>query len=368
MALIVSDTVAVPAAVFTTNQIKAAPVKWDIKVVEHDGAQAIVINSGNANACTGEQGKADTHAMAALTAGLLKTTPDKVFVCSTGTIGKPLPMDKIVDGIETLVDSLSPDNGMDAAKAILTTDLVTKTITSEIEIDGHPIRLTGIAKGSGMIEPNMATMLAFILTDANVDKHSLQCALRAATETSFNRITVDGDQSTNDSVIVLANGHAGNELLTQDSNGWDTFFHAMKTMLFEMAMMILRDGEGVTKLVTIRVIGAASNGEANEAAQAVANSMLNKTAWKGSRPNWGRIMDAVGYSHAQVQEERIDITYDAVPAVRGGMVYSEYSEKDASAVVSQKEFTIHINLNIGSGEAIVYSCDFTEDYVRINEK
>jgi glutamate N-acetyltransferase / amino-acid N-acetyltransferase len=367
MALLVSDVPAVPAGVFTTNQIKAAPVKWDMKVVKDDVAQAIVINSGNANACTGQQGIADTHAMASLTAGLLETTPEQIFVCSTGTIGKPLPMEKIIDGIEDLAEALSPENGMDAAEAILTTDLVTKTITTEIGIDETPVRLTGIAKGSGMIEPNMATMLAFILTDAHIDKQTLQCALRASTDSSFNRITVDGDQSTNDSVIALANGKAGNALLNEDSKDWDLFSKTLQEMLFELAMMIMRDGEGVTKLVTVQVQGAASDGEANEAAQAVANSNLNKTAWKGTRPNWGRVVDAIGYSHAQVVEEKIDVSYGDVPAVRGGTVYSEYCEADAVAVVSKNEFTININLNIGDGEATVYSCDFTEDYVRINE-
>jgi glutamate N-acetyltransferase/amino-acid N-acetyltransferase len=366
MALIVSDAPSVTAGVFTTNQIKAAPVKWDIQVVEHNRSRAIVMNSGVANACTGVKGEADTQAMAALTAGTLGVDPADVFVCSTGTIGKFLPMDKIADGIEALFENLSPDNGQDAAEAMMTTDLVPKSLSVEIEIDGKPVRITGLAKGSGMIEPNMATMLAFILTDANVEKHALQCALRAATDTTFNRISVDGDQSTNDSVIALANGMAGNETLTQSSRDWNLFFQTLEKLMFELAMMIVRDGEGATKLVTVRVIGAASNGEADEAARAVANSMLNKTAWAGKRPNWGRIMDAIGYSHAQVQENRVDITYDAVPVVRGGMAFEETSIEDAVEVVSKNEFTIHINLNLGAGEAVVYTCDCTEDYVRIN--
>ena len=366
MALIVSDAPSVTAGVFTTNQIKAAPVKWDIQVVEHNRSRAIVMNSGVANACTGTQGETDTQAMAALTASPLGVEAADVFVCSTGTIGKFLPMDKIFNGIEKLYKHLSPDNGLDAAEAMMTTDLVPKSLTVEIEIGGKPVRLTGLAKGSGMIEPNMATMLAFILTDAKVEKHALQCALRAATDTSFNRISVDGDQSTNDSVIALANGMAGNEQLTQESADWNLFFQTLENMLFALAMMIVRDGEGATKLVTVKVIGAGSNGEADEAARAVANSMLNKTAWAGKRPNWGRIMDAIGYSHAQVQENRVDITYDDVPLVRGGMAYPEASIDDAVAVVSKDAFTIHINLNLGSGEAVVYTCDCTEDYVRIN--
>jgi len=336
-------------------------------VVEQANARAIIMNSGVANACTGQQGATDVQTMATLTANKLNAKAEEIFVCSTGTIGKFLPMDKIADGINILFDDLSPRNGLDAAEAMMTTDLASKTITTKIEIDGKSVRLTGLAKGSGMIEPNMATMLAFILTDAHVEKNALQCALRIATDTSFNRISVDGDQSTNDSVLAMANGMAGNEQLNQNSPAWDLFFKTLKKMLFDLAMMIVRDGEGATKIVTVRVIGAATNGEADEAARAVANSMLNKTAWAGKRPNWGRVMDAIGYSHSQVQEDRVDITYDAVPAVRGGMAYTEYSEEDAIAVVSQDAFTIHINLNLGCGEAVVYSCDCTEEYVRINE-
>ncbi len=366
MALIVSDVPAVSAAVFTTNQIKAAPVKWGLQVAGHATAQAIVMNSGNANACTGPQGAADTEATAVLTAGHLDVKPKNIFVCSTGTIGKPLPMDKISGGVETLFKNLSMGNGLDAAEAMMTTDLVSKSMTVEIEIDGKPVRITGLAKGSGMIEPNMATMLAFIVTDAAVEKHALQCALRFATDTSFNRISVDGDQSTNDTVIALANGTAGNEILTQESEEWDLFFQTLEKMLFELAMMIVKDGEGATKVVTVRVIGAASNDEADQAARAVANSMLNKTAWAGNRPNWGRIIDAVGYSHAQVQENLIDITYDDAPAARGGMAYAEASEQDLIDAVSKEAFTIHINLNLGGGEAVVYTCNCTEEYVRIN--
>lgn len=366
MALLVSDIPAVSAAVFTTNQIKAAPVLWDVRVVEHPTARAIVMNSGIANACTGSQGLADTRAMAAQTAGPLNAATEEIFVCSTGSIGKPLPMDKISAGIEKLFKTLSPDKGQAAAKAMMTTDLVSKSLTVEIELGGKPVRLTGLAKGSGMIQPNMATMLAFILTDANMEKHALQCALRAATDATFNRISVDGDQSTNDSVIALANGSAGNEPITQNSEDWKLFFQTLEKMLFDLAMMIVRDGEGATKLVTIRVTGAASTGEADEAARAVANSMLNKTAWTGKQPNWGRVMDAIGYSHAQIQEDRVDITFDDVPLVRGGTANREASMDDAVAVVSKNEFTIHIHLNLGCSEAVVYTCNFTEDYVRIN--
>ena len=365
MALIVSDVIAETAAVFTTNQVKAAPVKWDIRVVEHDGARAIVMNSGNANACTGAQGLADAEAMAALAAGRLGILPVDVFVCSTGTIGKPLPMEKIAGGIKLLFDEASPEGGMDAAEAMMTTDLVSKTVTVEMDFDGIPARITGIAKGSGMIEPNMATMLAFIITDASVEKHTLQCALRAASDVSFNRITVDGDRSTNDTVICLANGLAGNERITQSSKHWNQFYQTLEKVLFDLSMMIVKDGEGATRVVTVRVSGAASDGEANEAARAVANSMLNKTAWAGKRPNWGRIMDAIGYSYAQVQENKVDIDYDDVPAVRNGMAAGT-PEEELVAAVSKEAFTINIDLNLGKGQAVVYTCNCTEDYVRIN--
>lgn len=367
MALIVSEAPAQSAAVFTTNQIKAAPVKWDIQVVKQDAARAIVINSGNANACTGIRGTGDTNTMAVRTAEQLRAKPEQIFVCSTGTIGKVLPMERVCPGIEALFKTLSDQGGADAVEAIMTTDLVPKSLTAEIEIDGQPVRLTGLAKGSGMIEPNMATMLGFILTDANIEKQALQCALRAATDLSFNRISVDGDQSTNDSVIMLANGLAGNTALNQDSKDWALFSETLQKMLFELAMMIVRDGEGATKLVTVRVSGAASNGEADAAARAVANSMLNKTAWTGTRLNWGRVMDAIGYSHAQVQEERVDIDFNDVSVVRGGTRHSQESEDKAVEVISADEFTIHIDLNLGGGEAVVYTCNCTEEYVRINK-
>ncbi len=365
MALIVSETPAVSAAVFTTNQIKAAPVKWDVQVLEHEKARAIVINSGNANACTGKQGMADTEAMATFTAKRLEINPSEIFVCSTGPIGKPLPMGKIAVGIQSLSEQLSSENGMDVAEAVMTTDLVTKTVTAEMNLDGTTARITGLAKGSGMIEPNMATMLAFILTDVAIEKHTLQCALQAATNTSFNRITVDGDRSTNDTVICLANGTVGNSPITLNSNHRKLFFKTLEDLLFRLSMMIVQDGEGATRVVTIEVNGAASDDEADKAARAVANSMLNKTAWAGTHPNWGRVMDAIGYSCAQIQENQVDIDYDDVPAVRGGLA-ANASEERLIEVVSKDAFTIHIHLNLGMGHSVVYTCNCTEDYVRIN--
>jgi len=366
MALLVSEVPAVSAAVFTTNQIKAAPVKWGMQVVKQDGTRAIVMNSGNANACTGEQGRIDTQETATHLAEKLDVEPSEIFVCSTGTIGKPLPMDKMNLGIEALWGNLSPDHGLDVAEAMMTTDRVPKSRTVDLEMGGKPVRITGLAKGSGMIEPNMATMLAFILTDAAVEKQALQNALRSATDNSFNRISVDGDQSTNDTVIALANGLAGPETLTQNSEDWGLFSQALEKVLFDLAMMIVKDGEGASRVVTVRVTGAVSHREADQAARSVANSMLNKTAWAGTRPNWGRVMDAIGYSKAQVQEERVDIAYDSAWAVQDGEACLETPEDEIIQIVSQKAFTIHIHLNLGDGEAVVYTCNCTEEYVRIN--
>jgi len=367
MALIVSDVPAVSAGVFTTNQVKAAPVKRDMQVVEKETARAIVINSGIANACTGARGTGDCEAMAALTAGAIGCAAKEVFVCSTGSIGKLLPMEKISGGIEKLADRLASDNGLAVAEAILTTDTTIKTVVRNIQLGGKPVRIVGIAKGSGMIEPNMATMLAFITTDGAIEKHALQHALRLATDTSFNRITVDGDRSTNDTVLCLANGAAGNTPLTQRSREWKKFAQTLEKILFALAMKIVADGEGATRVVTVNVTGAATNGEADEAARAVANSLLNKTAWAGTRPNWGRIMDALGYSYAQVQEEKVDIDYDAVPAVCKG-VTADTAPARLTAAVSREAFTININLNLGGGQAVVYTCNCTTDYVRINEE
>lgn len=363
--VVVSDRPAACAGVFTTNQVKAAPVRWDQKVVRRGVARAVVVNSGNANACTGAQGAQDVKTTAEEAARLLGIDPEEVLVCSTGVIGKPLPMKKLVAGLDSLVPRLSAEGGEDAARAIMTTDTRRKTVTARFKVDGRPITLTAFAKGAGMIHPKMATMLGFFFTDAAVSVTALDRALRQSVERSFNRITVDGDMSTNDTCLILANGVAGNRPLGPRHHDWPRFSEALEQAALELAKKIARDGEGATKLITVRVEGARNAAEADAAARAVANSLLVKTCWHGDYPNWGRIMDALGYSSAKVVESKVDILYDDLPAVRGGMATDTPIEA-LSAVQRREFFTLTIRLGLGKGRAEVYTCDCSEEYVRIN--
>lgn len=363
--LVVSDRPAACAGVFTTNQVKAAPVKLDQAVVKRGIARAVVTNSGNANACTGARGMRDAKAMAALTAKLLKIKTAEVLVCSTGAIGKPMPMNTITAGIRAIVPQLAPDGGNAAADAIMTTDTRKKTATVRLAIDGKPVVLTAFAKGAGMIEPNMATMLGYFFTDAAVEPRALQQALKQAVDASFNRISVDGDMSTNDTCLFLANGAAGNQPLHPKHKEWPIFASALFVMALDLAKKIARDGEGATKLITVRVEGARTDAEADAAARAVANSMLVKTCWHGDYPNWGRIMDAIGYSPAKVDESKVDIFYDTLAAVRKG-VAAKTSIQALSQVQQQEHFTITIRLHLGKGQSEVYTCDCSEEYVKIN--
>ncbi len=363
--LAVSDRPAAGAGVFTTNQVQAAPVKLDREVVKKKTARAIIVNSGNANACTGAKGMRDAKAMQALTAKLLKVKAGEVLVCSTGAIGKPMPMNTINAGIAQIVPALAPAGGPDAALAIMTTDTRKKTATIQLSIDGKPVTITAFAKGAGMIEPNMGTMLGFFFTDAAVEPRALQHALKQAVDASFNRISVDGDMSTNDTCLFLANGAAGNKPLTPKHKEWGAFTSALFVVALDLAKKIAADGEGATKLITVRVEGARSDADADAAARAVANSMLVKTCWNGDYPNWGRIMDAIGYSAAKVDESKVDIFYDSLQAVRRG-VATKTSVQSLSNVQRQKQFTIRIHLHLGKGQADVYTCDCSEEYVRIN--
>lgn len=365
MMLVVSDGPAACAGVFTTNQVKAAPVVLDQDVVRRRTARAIVVNSGNANACTGARGMRDAQTMAVLTAQLLKISPEDVLVCSTGAIGKPMPMNTVKAGLRLLPPALSPDGGEAAAEAIMTTDTRRKTATVTLPVDGKTVTLTAFAKGAGMIEPNMATMLGFFLTDAAVEPHALQHALKQAVDASFNRISVDGDMSTNDTCLLLANGAAGNKPLHAGHKAWPRFTAALQVVALDLAKRIARDGEGASKLITVRVRGARSDAEADAAARAVANSMLVKTCWNGDYPNWGRIMDALGYSPAKVDERKVDLFYDKLAAVRKG-VATKTTVKALSAVQKQERFTITADLHLGKGESEVYTCDCSEEYVRIN--
>jgi len=366
LALIVSDPIATVAGVFTTNQVSAAPVKLCRERLIGGSAAAVIVNSGNANACTGSEGLADARQMTAWTAAALAVEEAQVFVCSTGHIGARLPMDVIESGIPDAVAALSVDGGKLAAEAIMTTDIRIKHWTVRLEVNGAPVIVSGIAKGAGMIEPNMATMLSFLMTDAAVAPEALQTALTNAVNQSFNRITVDGDQSTNDTVLLLANGAAEHgDPLQPDHPDWSAFQAALQEVTLELALKIVQDGEGANKQVTITVAGAQRDADADRIARAIANSFLVKTSWAGAYPNWGRVMDAIGYARAPVQEDRIDIWYDEHHAVHGGL-FTGIDLDVLRKVILQPAFHLRIDLHLGEGAAVVYTCEITEEYVRIN--
>ncbi len=355
LALIVSDVPATVAAVFTRNQVKAAPVRLDMQHVRCGRARAIVANSGNANACTGALGMIHARAMATGVARRLGCPTEQVLVCSTGRIGVTLPIVKIEAGIKKLLQSVSRTGAHNAALAILTSD----TRPKECAVRVGPFHVGGIAKGAGMIHPNMATMLAFITTDAAVPRAALQRALRAAVNQSFNRISVDGDMSTNDTVVCMANGLAGKVPMP-------AFQEALNHVCAELAKMIVQDGEGVTKFVTVNVHSAASDRDAELAARAVSNSVLVKTSWCGGDPNWGRILDALGYSRARVNADLVDVFYDGVPAVKRGTAARTPMAK-LKKIVAQPAFTIDIHLHLGRGHCRMHTCDLTEKYVEMNK-
>ncbi|MBL7075990.1 MAG: bifunctional glutamate N-acetyltransferase/amino-acid acetyltransferase ArgJ [Kiritimatiellae bacterium] len=368
VALLLSDRDAALAGTFTSNRLAAAPVALCRERVALGVGRAVIVNSGNANAATGAQGRQDADRMAILTAEAVGLSAEAVCVCSTGTIGVPMPMAKLEAGIKAAAGALSEDGGAAAARAIMTTDLVPKEIALELTIDGKPVRIGGMAKGSGMIDPNMATMLAYLATDAAVETAALQDMLREAVQDSFNRITVDGDESTNDTVLFLANGAAGNTPLQTNHPDWALFVKAVREVCGRLARMIVTDGEGATKFVTVTVQGAASDGEARQAARAIANSLLVKTSWFGCDPNWGRIYDAVGYAGVQVDPDTIEIKLDDCVAVSNGLVAGQTDLTSLEAVLKQDEFTVLVDLHVGSGSDTVYTCDCSYEYVRINSE
>jgi len=390
LALIVSEVPATVAGMFTTNQVCAAPVKVCIERVKQGAAQAIVVNSGNANACTGKQGMKDAREMTAVLAKQLHMSEEQVLVGSTGRIGVTLPMANVKSGILHALQILGNDaaHATEAAEAIMTSDTKPKQIAVEFTLDGKKVRIGGICKGAGMIQPGMsatgarpaalphgglhATMLCFITTDAAVEAKALQVALQEAVANSFNRITVDGDMSTNDTVLVLANGLAGNAECGARSAEFAKFQAALNHVTLELAKMIVRDGEGVHRVVTVRVNGARTIQDADAAARAVANSALVKTSWHGGDPNWGRIIDAIGYSPAAVVEEKVDIGYSAPDSKkilwslkRGQPTRATFKELCLAA--APKEFELHINLNLGKAGAVMYAADLTEHYVDFNK-
>jgi glutamate N-acetyltransferase / amino-acid N-acetyltransferase len=365
IALIHSPQPTVAAATFTTNRVKAAPVRISSAHLRSEDVRAVIANAGNANACTGLAGLENAKRMVAATAAALGLKPRQVMVCSTGRIGVQLPIEKMEATIATLPDCLRADGSLRAAKAIMTSDTFPKEIAAEFVIDGQTVRIGGIAKGAGMIDPNMATMLCFLTTDAAIGRKQLQTALSVAVDQSFNRITIDGDMSTNDSVIMLANGVAGNAPLKYASPGFKLFQRALDWVTRNLSRMIVEDGEGVTKFVEVHVNGAASLADARRAAEAIANSKLVKCAWFGNDPNWGRIMDTLGYSGVRMREELVDIYYDGLIAVKGGMASKTPFAKLQEAVAAKK-FTITIDLHVGSAEYTVYTTDLSVDYVKLN--
>ena len=363
LAVIFSVKRAAAAGMFTTNRVQAAPLQVNREHLRDGNAQAIVVNSKNANACTGEQGLVDARKTASITAEGLGIDPADVLVNSTGVIGVPLPMEHLERGLPQAIGELRADGWEDASEAILTTDTVPKKASATIAIDGKDITLCGIAKGAGMIAPNMATMLSFVVTDASIAPEALQACLSSAVGRSFNSITVDGDMSTNDTVLALANGEAGNTPLSGDAR--NAFQEALDGVCVSLAKQIARDGEGATKLITIRVTGAATQGDAKTVGLSVANSNLVKTAVFGRDPNWGRILCAIGYSGAAIQPELVSVSMAGIPIYADGSGLS-FDNSRAIQVLSRADVAIDIALGQGECQATVYTCDFTYDYVRIN--
>jgi len=364
LAVIFSKIPAKAAGIFTSNNIKAAPVLLDMERIKSGISQALIVNSGNANCCTGDKGLDDAKTMARSAASGLGISEDLVLVCSTGVIGEPLPIDKIQQAIPGLIDSLRPEGVYDLARAIMTTDTVPKTISRQGKIDGKTFTVIGVAKGSGMICPDMATMLCFICTDIDADHELLNNLLDKAVQRSFNRITIDGDTSTNDTVIVMANGLSGAVIKNPDHITY--FQNLLDDVLIDLAKQIVRDGEGATKFVEIYVKGALSDNDAYKIANTVANSNLVKTALFGEDANWGRIVAAAGRADVPLDEGKINIFFDDVLMVKNGMGCGKAVESEAAKVLMKPELRISIDLNMGSGCASVFTCDFSVEYVKIN--
>ena len=363
--ILMSERPATAAGTFTRNKVRAAPVRLSEERLRSGRCQAIVVNSGNANACTGERGVANAQRMTELTAAKLRIAIGDVIVASTGVIGVHLPMEKVDSGIGAI--SLNAMSGHEAARAIMTTDTRSKEAGCRIVIDGKTVTICGMAKGSGMIHPDMATTLAFITTDAAVSPTFLRRALSEATNSSFNQMTVDGDTSTNDCLIVLANGMAGNRAIDGSSADAATFQSALTWVAAELAKAVARDGEGATKFIEVIVEGAASVDDARRAAKSVVSSSLVKTAVYGADPNWGRVLCALGYSGAEMDERRVDLRIGDVRLMEAGEIL-EFDHKMAVAALSQPEIQIYANLNTGNARGVAWGCDLTEGYIEINGK
>lgn len=368
LSLVYSSSPARAAAVFTSNQVKGAPVLVSMQHLRGGTAQAIVASSGCANVCTGEQGIRDAREMTKLVGELLRIKPEHVLIAATGVIGAPMPMDKIRSALPKLVKALSPQGGRVANEAIMTTDTRPKEAAVRVDLGGRPVTIGGFAKGAAMIEPHLATMLCFIATDAAITREALDGLTRRAVDRSFNRITIDSDQSTSDTVFVIANGAAQNAPLAAGNRALRPFARGLEAVMEKLARMMVKDGEGATKLVAINVRGAASRRDAVAAARSIANSPLVKTAINGADPNWGRLMMAIGKSPARIDAGRVAIAFDAETIVEGGVLKEGVRLERIREIMGGAEYTISVDLGLGRAEDTVWTCDLSEEYVRLNSK
>ena len=364
LGLIYSEVPAAVAAIFTRNRIQAAPVLLDKERITSGVCQAIIANSGNANCCTGDQGMQDAVRMAQLTATGLNISEDLVLVSSTGVIGQLLEVDKIEAAMPGLINTLDSEGFKDFAEAIMTTDTVPKIVTRQGELDGQTFFITAMAKGAGMIRPDMATMLCFVLSDVEATPDQLKQALKPSADRSLNRLTIDGDTSTNDTTILMANGTSGAKIINADHEA--VFQSVLDEVLIEISKQLVRDGEGVTKLVDIVVKGASTDEDAFRIADTVAHSPLLKTAFFGEDANWGRIFMAVGRAGVDINPDSIDVFFDDVMMVRDSFGCGDRAEKEATEVLKKPEFKLTIDLKMGNGHASMLTCDFSVDYVKIN--
>lgn len=366
LALVYSEIPAATAAVFTQNRVKAAPILLSTERAKKHLCQAIIVNSGNANACTGESGLGDAHLMARLTAQKLKIDEGLVWVASTGVIGKRLPIATISKNIPKLVDGLTTDGILSASEAILTTDTHPKIVLKKETIGTKEVTICGIAKGAGMIMPNMATLLSFILTDAAIEVETLEKVFKDGVRCSFNSISIDGETSTNDMAMVLANGKAGNPPITGHSRDFELFRNLLVDILVKLSSMIVKDGEGATKFVEISVVNSKVYHDALKVAFSIANSNLVKTAFFGEDCNWGRIVSAIGASGVDIDPEKINVSFEDIMVVKNGVDTGIQQEERASKVLEREEFKVVIDLNSGSSEARVFTTDLSPEYVNIN--
>ena len=366
LGLIYSEVPAQVAGVFTTNAVKAAPVQLDMKRIKRGLCQALIINSGNANACTGIQGLRDARRVSLLVGKSLGISDALVLVSSTGVIGVPLPLKKIEQGIPKLIEALSPDDWMKTVEAIMTTDTFPKVEVATCRIRGKRVKICGMAKGAGMIRPNLATMLSFLITDANIKTSLLQQMLERASEDSYNRITIDGETSTNDTVLLLANGKADRFPLNRMDRDGKVFQSMLSEVCQNLAKSVVKDGEGATKFIEILVRGARNREDAKRAAYSIAHSPLVKTAFFGMDANWGRILCSLGHSGVQIEPDQIDVFFDQIPIVKNGMGVGGRSEEKAGQILKNKSFRVTVELHQGQGRFSVFTTDLSIDYVKIN--